>query len=207
MDPPASEQADTSDDEYDQDMERLGVSKGLSRYPHPPNGKPYRKGPELARPNGSSRKPGPDDAFSRAPVRCPDVDPPASEHDDTSDDEYDQDMERLGVSKGLSRYPHPPNGQPYRKAPDLGKGIGSRGKSRPDDAVSRAPSRCPDVDRPTAKEESDRDDEFCKAIDLAKLESNGDPHPPNVKPYRIVPEFVKGAKPWISLVTNGEGFM
>ena len=56
VDPPASEQADTSDDEYDQDMERLGVSKGLSRYPHPPNGKPYRKGPELARPNGSSRK-------------------------------------------------------------------------------------------------------------------------------------------------------
>ena len=50
-----SGQEDLSDDEYDMEMERLGVSKakGSSAKSNPPNGKAHRKGPKfVGGPNG-----------------------------------------------------------------------------------------------------------------------------------------------------------
>ncbi|CAO1597805.1 hypothetical protein XANCAGTX0491_001600 [Xanthoria calcicola] len=119
VDPPASEQANTTDDEYRQDMERLfGVSKGSSANPAPGKAKVFRQTLDLGQgPQGSRGKSGPNDAFSRARRRYPDVDSRTAEEMSDWDDEFCEAIAGLKGPESSSGNPHPPNGQPYRKGP------------------------------------------------------------------------------------------
>ncbi|KAI4217008.1 MAG: hypothetical protein L6R36_009319, partial [Xanthoria steineri] len=134
--------------------------------------------------------------------RCLGVDPPRWEQE-TTPQEVDEEatwIAEVETSRSSAK-PAPGKAKVFRQALDLGQGPpGSRGKSGPNDAFSRARRRYPDVDPRTAEEMSGWDDEFCEAIAGLKgpESSSAKPHPRNGKPYRRGPKFVGGRNGGIS---------